>query len=172
MSSPAPWVFERPGDRLSFNVLIMAATWVFDLRFWIRMAATWVFDCCFFFFQRFFKVDVFAKLMFACLFLGSPGPHFGWKKSVECLSSFARFSQKVRDVPATFRFFIKSTFSWCIIFINWRCKMRSWFLPEFWGQHVSEQHASRHSQLSFQQEKNDETVVENKISRPSSVPEF
>ena len=50
--------------------------------------------------------------------------------------------------------------------------MKSWFPPEFLGQHVSEQHASRHSQLSFRQEKIDETVVDNKIARPSFVPEF
>ena len=36
----------------------------------------------------------------------------------------------------------------------------------------TEQHASRHSQLSFRQEQNDETVVGNKIARPSFVPEF
>ena len=49
-SSPVHWVFERPGDPLSFHVLITAVPWVFDVRFWFRMAVAWVFDCCFKFF--------------------------------------------------------------------------------------------------------------------------
>ena len=60
-------------------------------------------------------VGVLFALGFSCCFLRlnlvADGRHFGPKKCVECLSSFARFSQKVWDVSGGFVEFMKTHFS-------------------------------------------------------------